>query len=284
MLSTTLDFLRWFSDLISPFSGTKQAKRDLETLIYLFCSLIICLSWLIIVLSLLLLTPTTIHAGETPFFLPGGGMFTKKVKSFKERRLTKVIPQTLDYSCGAAALATLLQYHFGQEISEKEVTVGMFEHGDKDEIRKRGFSMLDMKRFANSRGLQAEGYKIKDVSTLENLKIPVIVIIETGRYKHFVVLRKVDQRFAYLSDPSWGNRRIPLEDFLKSWNQIILAVTGAIKDTPQGLYCEEDDLRLPKNRAVHNSAVLGHRFSMDPTNAIYRVTPTVTTGIPGITR
>jgi predicted double-glycine peptidase len=81
------------------------------------------------------------------------------VESFKDRRLHKVVPQTVDYSCGAAAMATLLRYHFGHQITEKEITLGMFQTGDKDEIRKRGFSMLDMKSFAQSRGLQVEGYK-----------------------------------------------------------------------------------------------------------------------------
>jgi len=260
-----------------------QAKKSTESLIYLFCSLIIFLSWLIIILSWVLCAPAKLHAAETPFFLPGGGIFAKNVKSFKERRMNKVVSQTVDFSCGAAALATLLRYHFGHEITEKEVTLGMFEHGDKEEIRKRGFSMLDMKRFATSRGMQVEGYKIKDISTLEKLKIPVIVIIETARYKHFVVLRKVDDQFAYLSDPSWGNRKMRIEDFQKSWNQVILALTGPLNGNPQGLYCEAEDLTLPKDRAVHNSDVLGHRFSMDPTNAIYRVTH-ISTGIPGITR
>ena len=235
-------------------------------------------------LVVLFLLPLKLQAATVPFFLPGGGMFTKKVKSYKEQRMTKVIPQSVDYSCGAAALATLMHYYFGRQITEKEATLGMFKHGNKDEIRKRGFSMLDMKRFAINCGMKVDGYKIKDPQTLKQLKIPVIVIISTARYKHFVVLKKVDDRFVYLADPSWGNRKIPFDDFLANWNNVILVVTGPINGAPEGLYCKADDCTLPKDRAVHNCDVLGHRFSMDPTNAIYRVTPTISGGIPGVTQ
>ena len=212
-------------------------------------------------------------------FLPGGGIYIKKVESFKERRLHKVVPQTVDYSCGAAAMATLLRYHFGHQITEKEITLGMFQIGDKGEIRKRGFSMLDMKSFAQSRGLQVEGYKINDVNTLRKLTIPVIALIDTSRYKHFVVVRKVDDRFVYLSDPSWGNRKMLVEDFQNNWNQVVLVLAGSCQGTPEGLFCEADDTCLPKDRALHDRSMLGHRFAMDPTNVIYRVSP-ITSNAP----
>jgi hypothetical protein len=41
--------------------------------------------------------------------------------SLKELRDRYVIKQQLDYSCGAAALATLLIYYFGEETSEPEI-------------------------------------------------------------------------------------------------------------------------------------------------------------------
>ena len=35
----------------------------------------------------------------------------------------------------------------------------MYQNGDQAKIRKVGFSMLDMKRYAEARGLRAEGYR-----------------------------------------------------------------------------------------------------------------------------
>jgi len=241
--------------------------------------------WLFPLVALLMLSllwvhsmPSELQAADAPVFLPGGGIFTKEVKSFKERRMTRVIPQTADYSCGAAAMATLLHYHFGHDIAEKEAILGMFEHGDKEGIRQRGFSMLDMKLFAQSRGMQVEGFQITDVDTLKKLTVPVITLIDAASYKHFVVIRKVDDRFAYLSDPSWGNRRMPLEDFGKVWNKVVLVAIGPRQGTPEGLYSEAESNLLPKDVVLRDFGQQGSRLAMDPTYSIYSVSPRVSVG------
>jgi predicted double-glycine peptidase len=241
--------------------------------------------WLFPLVALLMLSlvwvhsmPSELQAADAPVFLPGGGIFTKPVKSFKERRMTRVIPQTADYSCGAAAMATLLHYHFGHDIAEKEAILGMFEHGDQEGIRQRGFSMLDMKRFAQSRGLQVEGFQVSDVNTLKKLTVPVITLITAANYKHFVVIRKVDDRFAYLSDPSWGNRRIPLEDFGNVWSKVILVAVGPCLGTPEGLYSETESNLQPKGAIMRDYGQPGCRFALDPTFSIFNVSPRVSIG------
>jgi predicted double-glycine peptidase len=219
--------------------------------------------------SLLVVVPSQLFAGELEIFLPGGGILTKQVTSYKERRMTQMVPQTADYSCGAAAMATLLHYQFGQKVSENDAILGMFEHGDKEGIKKRGFSMLDMKRFALSRGLQAEGYKISNISTLENINIPVITLIQTARYKHFVVIRGMDKRFVYLADPSWGNRKEPLGEFLNTWDHVILVLSGPTQGAPKGLYNEAKAAGLPKDWVIRNDDSLGGSFALDPSRAMY---------------
>ena len=106
--------------------------------------------------------PPPAKATEVPVRLLGGGTFDKKVEDFKGRRFRRVVHQSLDFSCGAAAMATLLRYHYGQSLDERAAIVGMFNQGEKEKIRQRGFSMLDMKHYAQSLGYQAEGYKIQD--------------------------------------------------------------------------------------------------------------------------
>src|SRR3546814_13412897 len=56
-----------------------------------------------------------------------------------------VIRQRYDFSCGSAALATLLTYHYGAPTSEAMPFRAMWEKGDREAIRKVGFSMLDMR-------------------------------------------------------------------------------------------------------------------------------------------
>jgi uncharacterized protein len=216
--------------------------------------------------------PLLVEAADILVFLQGGGLFTKKVESLKERRMRQVVPQTLDYSCGAAALATVIRYHFGYQMSETDAILGMFKHGEQAKIRRRGFSMLDMKRFVLKQGLKAKGYRVRDVNLLQQVNVPAITLIETNRYKHFVVIRHTDDRFVYLSDPSWGNRRMPLTDFEKYWNRAILVFFGPCQGTPEGLYCEPAEECLPKYQAVRYRGLLGHRFAMDAANSMIYVT------------
>lgn len=241
--------------------------------------------WLFPVVPLLILSllwvhslPTELQAADATVFLPGGGIFTKPVKSFKERRMNRVIPQTADYSCGAAAMATLLHYYYGHNIKEQEAILGMFEHGDKEGIRQRGFSMLDMKRFAQSRGFQVEGFQVADVDTLKELTVPVITLITFANYKHFVVIRKVDDRFAYLADPSWGNRRVPLEDFSQVWSKVILVAIGPRLGTPEGLYSETENNLQPKDVVIRDFGQPAGRFALDPTFSIYNRAPRTSMG------
>lgn len=216
--------------------------------------------------------PLRAQAADVLVFMQGGGLFTKEVKSLKERRLRQVVPQTLDYSCGAAALATVIRYHFGYPLTEKDAILGMFKHGEQKKIRQRGFSMLDMKRFAFQQGLKAKGYRVRDVDLLKQVNIPAIALIETNHYKHFVVIRHTDDHFVYLSDPSWGNRKMPLADFEKYWDQAILVLFGPCLGTPEGLYCETADEYLPKYQAVRYRGLISNRFAMDATNSMIFVT------------
>jgi uncharacterized protein len=191
-------------------------------------------------------------------------VYPKPVSSFKDLRLRQVVHQTEDYSCGAAAVATILHYYFGVPVTEREAIVGMFKEGDKEKIQQVGFSMLDMKKFSMSYKYQAQGYKVKDITELQSLTVPVIALIDTNRYKHFVVIRKVTDRYVYLADPSWGNRRMSLTDFQKMWNQIILAITGPTQASAEGLYAGDYQLTLPKYDVIRTEGLLAARFVMDP--------------------
>lgn len=223
--------------------------------------------FLILVFSLLG-SPVSAPAADVKIYLPpnGMGLYVKKVRSYREVRMTHVIPQTEDFSCGAAALATLLRYHFGNRLTERQAILGMFEQGDREQIRKVGFSMLEMKRLCEKLSYRADGFKI-DLKKLRQVTIPVIALIDTRSYKHFVVIRRVDDRFVYVSDPSFGNRRIPLEDFDASWNRVIFVVTGQASGQPEGLYAERLNLTLPKYQALE-AANIWQRFAMDPSMSL----------------
>jgi predicted double-glycine peptidase len=174
-------------------------------------------------------------AGAAQFGLPGGGYLNVRVKSFAELRFKNMIRQAYDVSCGAAALATILKYYYGaEEMTEQEVIKGMLAIGDKAKIRKYGFSLLEMKRFAESRGYLSTGFRMKNVNALSKLKVPAIGLIDVRGYKHFVVIRGVSRGQVYVADPAFGNRAKPLASFDQEWNEILLLVVDPRNPRPYG--------------------------------------------------
>ena len=62
-------------------------------------------------------------------------------------------------SCGAAALSTVLTYDFKDPTPETAIVVWILHRVDAARVRARGgFSLLDLKHFAEARGYHAEGF------------------------------------------------------------------------------------------------------------------------------
>ncbi len=154
------------------------------------------------------------------------GQVTKKRHTLKDLRDRYVVKQELDYSCGAAALATLLKYYYNDITNEQEI-LEILTHGlDENEKTQKqlfGFSLLDLKRAAEKKGYRAGGFKIT-VDQLVQLSAPVIVYVEPLGYRHFAVLRDVAGDRVLLADPSRGNLRMTINRFKKEWNGIIFVL------------------------------------------------------------
>jgi predicted double-glycine peptidase len=173
--------------------------------------------------------------------LPGGAVIYKPIQSVRERKFADLVQQKTDFSCGAAALATILRQAYWLDVNEEQIIEGMLAHADQDLVRVQGFSMLDMKRYVESLGMRARGYRVA-TDTLQSIRIPVVVLMDVRGYKHFVVMQKVHNGWVYIGDPVLGHKRYSLDDFVKGWNGIIFAVIGkgydktnALLDPPQPL-------------------------------------------------
>lgn len=156
----------------------------------------------------------------------GVGSSSKKVMSLAERKFIGVEKQQTDFSCGAASVATILKYSYNMPTNEKWVMDGMLAMSDPELVAQYGFSMLDMKNYAEMLGMEAKGFKVK-AENIAQLTIPSIVLLNLNGFHHFVVLKKIDeQQRVYLADPALGNKVISMDDFLSGWNNIILAIVG----------------------------------------------------------
>jgi len=177
-----------------------------------------------------------------------GGYLSKDVVSIKEMRFKNVVHQQYDFSCGAAALATLLKYGYKVEgINEPDIVKEMIEKGDPNQIKEKGFSLLDLKKMAERKGFQSNGYKVK-AENLIKLKIPVILLMNTRGYKHFVVLKGIKDERVYLADPAFGNRSVPFKGFVESWDEVVLVV---YKQTEKGVLLDIDtELKAPTDNVI----------------------------------
>ncbi|NCC21883.1 MAG: peptidase C39 [Alphaproteobacteria bacterium] len=163
-------------------------------------------------------------AQANDFGLVGGNRaFSLQVTSFRAQRFESVIPQHYDYSCGSAALATLLKYHYDIPVTEQEVLDAMYQAGDQEKIRTQGFSLLDMRRYLETMELRADGFQV-DLDKVKAAGIPGIVLINTNGYMHFVVLKGISLTHVLLGDPALGTRKLAHGDFQKMWNGIFFVI------------------------------------------------------------
>ncbi len=222
------------------------------------CGLLLCLGMGVIYP----VSATTLDIGtNTRVFVP--------MKSFKALRDENMVKQAYDYSCGAAAFATLLTYGLGDPVTEQEVLEAAFRALSQDEEalrKKEGLSLLDLQRLAQARGHKAQGFRI-EAKFLSHLRGPVIVFIKPRGYEHFAVLKAVRGDRAYLADPSLGNVRMPMYKFLAMWLDdsqrgiIFVAERGDGMPTPvEPLGISEAGTRQPEVFSVRQLLEIGSSF------------------------
>ena len=154
-----------------------------------------------------------------------GGAYSLPVTSMKAARFRAMVHQQFDFSCGSAALSTLLTHHYGFKVTEQTVFEEMYARGDQPKIRREGFSMFDMKRYLENHGFQADGFEAP-LDKLESAGIPAIVLINENGYNHFVVVKGVRDGRVLVGDPSGGTRAMTQAAFNALWTNGILFVVS----------------------------------------------------------
>ncbi len=161
--------------------------------------------------------------------------FTSKyVWSYKALKQNRIVMQKLDYSCGAAVLATIIRYYWGDNVDESTFLdylpkLKLTEAQARDRVE-NGLTLTDLRNIANMAGYDATMGKIQ-FNQLAASKIPVVVGIRVNEHDHFVAFRGTDWRYAYLADPIRGNVRTPIPVFLTQWQRNLILVV-AKRDAP----------------------------------------------------
>lgn len=160
-----------------------------------------------------------------PVVLPGvqGGSYSLHITSLKEARFKNTIRQKYDFSCGSAAVATLLTYQYGYPVNEQTAFEQMYAHGNQPKINKEGFSLLDIKRYLEANGFEADGFQAP-LEKLQQENLPAIVLIDEKGYHHFVVVKGLLDGRVLVGDPARGTRSIPRAQFDAAWKNHLLFV------------------------------------------------------------
>lgn len=149
----------------------------------------------------------------------------KTMRSMRDLRFQDLMRQRYDFSCGSSALASLLHYGYGLDVTEPDLIKKMMVGVDPKQVVRNGFSMLDMKRYVESIGMRGHGFRI-DADALYRLQMPVIALLDLRGYKHFVVVKGAANGRVFVADPALGHRVMLESDFVEGWNGIVLAVVA----------------------------------------------------------
>ncbi|MGY2224671.1 C39 family peptidase [Pseudomonas gingeri] len=168
------------------------------------------------------------------------------LRSMSQLKVQGIQRQTLDYSCGAAALSLLLNRYLDDPVTEAQILADIVLRLPESERLERvtdGFSMLDLKSVAENLGYTADGVLLPP-QAVHALKGPVIILLRRKQLNHFVVLKGVGQGRAFLADPARGHLRMPLHQLLREWQGETLMVSregfGLPDQHPLGIPARHD--------------------------------------------
>lgn len=114
---------------------------------------------------------------------------------------SEIILATTVYTCGPAALATVLK-HMGLNVTEEE----LINLAGTDET---GTSINGLVQAAQNKGLTASGYKLN----IDQLRNDFIIVLNIGGNYHYNIFKNITNNTVYLMDPNIGCIEMNLTKF-----------------------------------------------------------------------
>ncbi|MEM7477332.1 MAG: cysteine peptidase family C39 domain-containing protein [Planctomycetota bacterium] len=190
--------------------------------------------------------------------------FGRQVVSWVELKNQNVVMQKQDYSCGAAAVATVLRYYWGEDVTEADVlstlAISLKPHALQDRTA-NGLTMADLKVVSERMDYTAAVGQLDTIDELREAKVPLVVSLALGGQDHFVVYRGIRGNCVFIADPIRGNYRLSIPTFLRAWNEkavFVVTPEGKTSSAVSRLGIRPEELTsLPVNRQVIRQAVGG---------------------------
>lgn len=140
------------------------------------------------------------------------GVWASRPSSYREGRYATVVGQTSWYTCGPAAVATILHHFYDMDVGEADVlaraigAVATMRSPGQDATR--GVSALALVQALESYGVKTVGYRLSVEAVADFFRrggMPVIVHVTEPEH-HYVVAVGMVGDWMLIADPSWGRR------------------------------------------------------------------------------
>ena len=166
---------------------------------------------------------------------PSAWTNTLPIRTWTDLRIRNVVLQKLDFSCGAASLATISTFYLGKPVTEAQALRIIQARYAGPEWKKKqevGLSFEDLAYIAHQLGLEAQAGEIGLAGILQ-FQGPVIVHLKKSKdLSHFSVLRGINGMTVYLADPFVGMTPMSLSNFVEEFSGAVLAVWDPDKPLP----------------------------------------------------
>ena len=138
--------------------------------------------------------------------------FAFSVQSLQELHNQNVIRQQFEESCGASALATLLNLFEFKQYTEQDILTLLNQKTDM-------LSFKELQEIANTLGYTTKGFQLSR-EILEQTSYPLLVRIENDpRFPHFVVIINYKGDFIQVFDPNFGAYKATKKEFYSVWDR-----------------------------------------------------------------
>ncbi|MBC7170740.1 peptidase C39 bacteriocin processing, partial [Candidatus Bipolaricaulota bacterium] len=146
---------------------------------------------------------------------------------YRDLRYEWVVGQADWYTCGPAAVATLLTHYYGIATTEAEaleLAEGFMVAAGREPGQ--ALTALALRQTLEAKGIPTKGYRVKPEALVDYFArggLPVILHL-TRPQKHFVVGVGMVGDHIVLADPSWGQSSLPFSTFVdeRGYSEVVL--------------------------------------------------------------
>lgn len=139
---------------------------------------------------------------------------------FRRKRRVPYVEQLQQTECGLCCIAMLLRYYGSYET--------LNDIRDCLEVGRDGARLSQLNRLLQALGFSTHVYK----TTIEGLNIVPLPAILFWNDDHYVVLEQITNKEAWIVDPAFGRKKIPLEEVEKQFTRFVLTAEPTADFTP----------------------------------------------------